>query len=39
MTKKEREALMDCIEDIRNSDDQIDPLTRLFETVKELLKV
>jgi hypothetical protein len=39
MTKKEREVLMDCIEDIRNSDDQIDPLTRLFETVKELLKV
>jgi len=39
MTKKEREILMDCIEDIRNSDDQIEPLTRLFETVKELLKV
>ena len=39
MTKKEREVLMDCIEDIRNSDDQIDPLTRLFDTVKKLLKV
>lgn len=39
MTKKERTILLDCVNDIRNSDDEIEPLTRLFNEVKTLLKV
>ena len=39
MTEKERTILLDCIKDIRNSDDEIEPLTRLYSEVKRLLKV
>lgn len=39
MTKKEREILLDCINDIRNSDDEIEPLIQLFNEVKRLLKL
>lgn len=39
MTQSEKEILINCINDIRNSDDQIEPLVRLYEEVKRLLKI
>lgn len=39
MTKKERNLLIDCINDIRNSDDEIEPLTRLYSVVKNILQI
>lgn len=38
MTKKEREILTSIIDDIRRSDDEIDGFTRLYETVKKMIK-
>ena len=38
MTKKEYSILLDCVNDIRNSDDEIEPLVRLYNEVKKLLK-
>lgn len=37
MTKKEREELIAIIDDIRESDDNIDVLERLFFTVKRMV--
>ena len=39
MTQAEKEILINCINDVRNSDDQIEPLVRLYEAVKRLLKI
>ena len=39
MTKKEYSILLDCVNDIRNSDDEIEPLTRLYKIVKTMLKI
>lgn len=39
MTRQERTILLECLNDIRNSDDEIEPLTRLLNEVKRLLKV
>lgn len=36
MTKAEREELISVIEDVRNSDDQICVLNRLYDTVKRM---
>jgi len=38
MNKYEREILKGCVEDILNSDDQIDGLTRLLNIVKQMIK-
>lgn len=37
MTTKERELLFSICKDIRESDDQIDQLTRLYEEVKRMI--
>jgi hypothetical protein len=37
MTKREKEILSSIIDDIDNSDDKIDPLERLYLSVKEML--
>lgn len=37
MTKSEKEILSSIIYDIDNSDDKIDPLERLYVTVKEII--
>lgn len=39
MTEKERAILLECVQDIRNSDDEIEPLVRLYNEVKTLLKI
>lgn len=39
MTEKERTILLECVQDIRNSDDEIEPLVRLYNEVKKLLKL
>ena len=38
MTEKERTILLECVQAIRNSDDEIEPLVRLYNEVKKLLK-
>ena len=38
MTKNECEILQSIVDEIQTSDDQIDPLIRLYDTVKLLLK-
>lgn len=39
MTENERAILLECVKDIRNSDDEIEPLVRLYNEVKTLLKI
>lgn len=38
MTKDEKRILTGLVDDIRNSDDEIDPLVRLYEVVKTMIK-
>ena len=39
MTKREREELISIIEDVRNSDDQIYVLNRLYDIVKRMVGI
>ena len=39
MTRKERDLLHGLIDEIRDSDDQIEPLIRLYNEVKSLITV
>lgn len=37
MNKREREELKECLDDIRNSDEQAEGLVRLFNVVKRMI--
>lgn len=39
MTKREREILSSIVNEIRESDDEIDLLVRLYNEVKKMLKI